>query len=346
MGLCTLTLLCTVTFAVASHFSSDSSPPRGVRTLLLLDSSNHTAHSLFIAALERERGLQLTIASTASPPALHSFGVPHFDTVMVLAPAHFGRSKTVNAGTLTQFFDDGGNLFVAGASGVNDAVRTLARNFGVEYDAAGSRVIDHFSNRVIVGSSSDSEPAVTAHSRVATSAFARLPRVVGGAAAYSSAAAPVVYDGIGMSAARDNILVVRALTGSATAYSADPTQPIVDYPESAGDDTLLVAAIQARNNARAVFTGSLWMCSDEAYGAAIQSPNEGDNTPSGNAAFCASIAAWVAQRSGVLRARDVRHSHSGDGRPAESMGSRRGRRGEDATRVLPPSAHNEPEVAR
>ncbi|CAN0530884.1 unnamed protein product, partial [Laminaria digitata] len=37
----------------------------------------------------------------------------------------------------------------------------------------------------------------------------------------------------------------KVLTGSATAYSADPAKSIGKFPENAGRDTLLVSAVQA-----------------------------------------------------------------------------------------------------
>lgn len=47
--------------------------------------------------------------------------------------------------------------------------------------------------------------------------------------------------------------------------------PWFQYPHAVGKNTLLVAALQARNNARVVFLGSLDFFSDEFFTASVQS---------------------------------------------------------------------------
>jgi oligosaccharyltransferase complex subunit beta len=42
------------------------------------------------------------------------------------------------------------------------------------------------------------------------------------------------------------------------------------YPHAVGRNTLLIAALQARNNARVVFSGSLYFFSDEAFTSPVQ----------------------------------------------------------------------------
>lgn len=45
---------------------------------------------------------------------------------------------------------------------------------------------------------------------------------------------------------------------------------ILQYPHAVGKNTLLIAALQARNNARVVFSGSLFFFSDEAFNSPVQ----------------------------------------------------------------------------
>ena len=47
------------------------------------------------------------------------------------------------------------------------------------------------------------------------------------------------------------------------------------YPHAVGKNTLLVAALQARNNARVIFFGSIDFFSDEFFGSATQNANGG-----------------------------------------------------------------------
>lgn len=45
---------------------------------------------------------------------------------------------------------------------------------------------------------------------------------------------------------------------------------LFQYPHAVGRNTLLIAALQARNNARVVFSGSLYFFSDEAFTSPVQ----------------------------------------------------------------------------
>jgi Oligosaccharyltransferase 48 kDa subunit beta len=117
---------------------------------------------------------------------------------------------------------------------------------------------------------------------------------------------PVLYRGIGHAVEDSNILAVRVLRGNPSTYSANPTKPIEGYPENAGQDTLLVTALQARNNARLLVTGSLDMFSNSFYRAKVS----GDSSPdqiAGNEVFCGELSKWVFGDSGVLRFRDIVH---------------------------------------
>lgn len=61
----------------------------------------------------------------------------------------------------------------------------------------------------------------------------------------------------------DNPLLLEVLTASSSSYSYHADVPISEYPHAVGKSTLLIAAMQARNNARVVFAGSLDFFSDE-----------------------------------------------------------------------------------
>ena len=61
----------------------------------------------------------------------------------------------------------------------------------------------------------------------------------------------------------DNPLLLEVLTASSSSYSYHADVPISEYPHAVGKSTLLITAMQARNNARVVFVGSLDFFSDE-----------------------------------------------------------------------------------
>ncbi len=56
--------------------------------------------------------------------------------------------------------------------------------------------------------------------------------------------APLLYRGAGLLADAENPLVLSILTGSSTAYSHNPDQPIKEYPHAVGKNTVLIAGLQ------------------------------------------------------------------------------------------------------
>jgi len=57
--------------------------------------------------------------------------------------------------------------------------------------------------------------------------------------------------------------------------SYEPDMAIDDFPLAVGTNTLLVAALQARNNARVVFVGSIDFFSDKFFSSSVQKANGG-----------------------------------------------------------------------
>lgn len=125
--------------------------------------------------------------------------------------------------------------------------------------------------------------------------------------ASSKSPAPVLFRGVGHAVDDNNILAIKVLRGNPSSYSANPMKPIDDYPENAGADTLLVTAVQARNNARIILTGSIDMFSNRFF----RTPYAGGSAAApyvGNELFCQSVSKWVFGESGVLRFRDIVHN--------------------------------------
>ena len=124
----------------------------------------------------------------------------------------------------------------------------------------------------------------------------------------SSHPAPVMFRGIGHSVDDSNILASKVLRGNPTTYSSNPAKPIDDSLENAGANTLLVTALQARNNARIAITGSVDMFSNSFFRTRWVGAAVGDSDYVGNELFCASLSRWVFGESGVLRFRDIVHN--------------------------------------
>jgi Oligosaccharyltransferase 48 kDa subunit beta len=142
---------------------------------------------------------------------------------------------------------------------------------------------------------------------VLSSNYLKTSPVLGGYSA-SSQPAPVLFRGIGHSVDASNILAIKALRGNPSTYSANPVKPIDDYPESTGADTLLVTALQARNNARIVVTGSVDMFSNAFFRTKLSQSSNSESPYVGNELFCGSITKWVFGEVGVLRFRDIIHN--------------------------------------
>jgi len=86
----------------------------------------------------------------------------------------------------------------------------------------------------------------------------------------------------------------------------------IDELHVSGSKTCLVSALQARNNARVVFAGSLELFSD-AYANAAVKVDSGLNSPkSGNEEFVNQLVPWVLQERGILRAINVKHHRVGE----------------------------------
>jgi len=119
--------------------------------------------------------------------------------------------------------------------------------------------------------------------------------------------APVLFRGIGHDTEENSRLITKILTASDSAYSAGATEKIDESPESAGTNTLLVTALQARNNARAVFSGSLDLFSNEFFKSSVAVSGDKKYAKSGNEELATELAKWVFQERGLLRATNLTH---------------------------------------
>jgi len=76
--------------------------------------------------------------------------------------------------------------------------------------------------------------------------------------------------------------------------------------------TVLVSGLQARNNARVIFSGSLELFSDKFFGSSVQKYSAAGNSKkfdkSGNEQFVTQITQWAFQEKGVLRLLNA-HTH-------------------------------------
>jgi len=253
-----------------------------------------------------DRGFKLTYKlADDSSLLLSKYGEYLYKNVIIFAPSVEEFGGDVSVERLAQFVDDGGNVLVAGSEKSGDALREFASECGFELDEENAAVIDHLHYDV-----SDAGE----HTTILTSAknLIQADTIVGKANRQADSA-PLLYRGTGLIADKENPLVLKLLTAESTAYSYNPEASVSDYPHAVGRGTLLIAALQARNNARVVFSGSLLFFSDESFTTAVQYAQSGVfHKLAGNRDVAESISQWVFGETGRLRVASVQHHKEGE----------------------------------
>ena len=123
----------------------------------------------------------------------------------------------ISASSITEFIDNGGNLLMAANSNVGDAIRELASENGFEIDEEGTYVIDHLnhdaqddgSHTLIVADAADLVDA---------------PLIVGNKKTLN----PILFKGTGIISDQTNPLILNVLSASSSAYSYNPTKPVIE----------------------------------------------------------------------------------------------------------------------
>ncbi|KAK6011802.1 Dolichyl-diphosphooligosaccharide-protein glycosyltransferase subunit [Ostertagia ostertagi] len=230
------------------------------RILVLVEClSARETHSTFFRSLQ-DRGHHL-VFRTADDPSLSliKFGERTYDHLIIFAPSveEFGGSITTEE--ITRFVDEGGNLLVAGGPNLGYAIRELALQHGFEFDESDTMVIDHNSYDVLLDDGHHTTIVATKEQLL----DAQL--VVGETAKMN----PVLFKGAALIAHKKNRLRLEVLRAGSTAYSYNPSVKVDEYPNALGQQILMIGAMQTRNNARVVFTGSMEMFSDVFLSATI-----------------------------------------------------------------------------
>ncbi|KAI9096573.1 Dolichyl-diphosphooligosaccharide--protein glycosyltransferase subunit WBP1 [Phlyctochytrium arcticum] len=264
-------------------------PVNGTKTLVLVDElKNKDAYSTFLKGLE-ERGhaLDFKAGSSSSDFELVRYGEREYDHLVILSPKVKGFGGDLGIGGLLDFVNTGGNILLAASSDISEPLRDFAYEFSVDFDPAGSAVQDHFH---------------AVHHDAGL--FLATKHVGSDAIIPKSARGPILFRGVGHRVTKKNQLVQPLLVASSTAFSfvADGKEELTG-DILLGNEIALVSAMQARNNARVVFAGSVDMFSDKLLELEV-----GKDTPKPvNNAYITSLSQWVFQETGVLRVNDKRH---------------------------------------
>jgi oligosaccharyltransferase complex subunit beta len=271
----------------------------GGKTLVLLENlSMKESYSVFFSDLQT-RGFQLVFKLADDPGlALSKYGEYLYENLIIFSPSVEEFGGTIDVASITDFIDNGkGNVLVAGSSEVGDVLRDLGREVGVELDERGTSVIDHL-NYDIQDSGKHNLLVVDPKNVIDA-------ELITG----KKSTTPYVYRGLGMVADLDNPLVLEVMKGYTTSYSYFAEDNIDEYPHAVGRSTLLIAGLQARNNARVIFSGSIDFFSNEFFAVPVQKfgPNAESFDGSGNRQLAISLSKWVFKKVGVLRVGEVTH---------------------------------------
>jgi len=272
-----LQLLCLLIVAGVTASSVE-----GNRVLVLLDSLNKQAsHSLFFGDLT-SRGYALTfVQSDESSVELTHFGDYLYDHLIVFSPTTEGFGG-LTVQSILDFIDSGHNLILAGDSQA-EAGRRIARECGFEFTEPGFSVRDNFQNF-------NSEDVLS----LSVANILQSPSIVGD----KPSKKPILFKGISLTIPSNDGLHFSILGGYDTTFSAQPGVPLKqeDLLSGVGKQTVLVAGLQARNNARVVVSGSLSFFSDQYFRSA-----------SDNQYLAAQLSRWAFKEAGIVRVSNISH---------------------------------------
>ena len=272
------------------------------KTLVLVENYGvKETHSMFLSSLSAS-GHELTYKmADDSTLTVFQFGELLFDNVIVLAPSTQDFGGDLNSAVFAEYVDAGGNILVVADSTIGDAIRDFGYECGVEFEEAGTRIIDHLNYDI------NDEGT---HSRLYIDPKQVLNNklITGG-----TPTNPLLFDGVGMLLDDENELLMSVLSATSTAYSFFPNDKITEHPDAVGKSTSLITALQARNNARVTFVGSLAMLSDKFLLSSVQKAGTDKvYNNNGNAQLMESLLNWTFKKVGVLRISEVQHHLEGE----------------------------------
>ena len=279
---------------------SATSLGNGNKVLVLLENLTvKETHSIFFKSLA-DTGLELTYkVADDSGLQIKKYGQYLYDHIIVFSPTVEEFGGDLSAEAITEFIDEGGNILIAANSNVGEVLREVASEVGFEVDDDGTAVIDHLNYDL---KDQGKHTLVVADPKN----LIKSDKIVG------SGNAPMLYRGVGLLVDHENPLVMEILTGSSTSYSHNPDSMIKDFPHAVGKQTVMIAGLQARNNARVVFSGSFEFFSDEFFSSKVEHISGSGSAASGNKDLALALSKWCFKQSGVLKVESISHHKKGE----------------------------------
>ncbi|XP_039058606.1 dolichyl-diphosphooligosaccharide--protein glycosyltransferase 48 kDa subunit-like [Hibiscus syriacus] len=280
--------------------------PTDLRVLVLLDDfAIKSSHCSYFNSL-RSRGFDLDFKLADDPKiSLQRYGQYLYDALILFCPAAERFGGSIDVAAIVNFIDSGHDLIIAADVNTSDLIREVATECGVFSDLMihdpSAMVIDHTGYAV-----SETEGD---HTLIASDDFIKSDVILGS----KKITAPVLFQGIGHSLNPVNSLVLKVLSASPSAYSANPKSKLSTPPSLMGSAISLVSVVQARNNARILISGSLSIFSNRFLRSGVQKVGSTTkNKKSGNEQFLTELSKWVFHERGHLKAVDVKHHKVGE----------------------------------
>eukprot|EP00270_Netrium_digitus_P003849 TRINITY_DN14660_c0_g1_i1.p1 TRINITY_DN14660_c0_g1~~TRINITY_DN14660_c0_g1_i1.p1 ORF type:complete len:445 (-),score=110.05 TRINITY_DN14660_c0_g1_i1:187-1521(-) len=287
-----------------ASFSVDR--PNDKRVLVILDDLQQQHKFSILFSSLSARGYSLVFRKADDKQlALQKYGEWLYSSLVIFAPKANSLGGSLDVGSLTDFLDAGNDIIAAIDDGpVSDIMHDLAVEIGIDLpQEEGAVVIDHHG---VYASEFPTNPTIIAATDVMKSA------VVAGDKPYSS---PVLFQGVGLSISTPSDMVFPALSAPLTAFSApmdsSPTSLLSEVPALYGRNITLVAAMQANNNARALFSGSLDLFSDKFLRSVVRKES-GERALSSNEQFVEELSKWTLHERGHLKAVNLSHHKVGE----------------------------------
>jgi oligosaccharyltransferase complex subunit beta len=222
---------------------------------------------------------------------------------------------------VVDYVDSGHDLILAASASASDLIRNIATECGVDFDDVGlqcfliyasvcfflecvllycfvcvmvqdplAMVIDH-NDHVVSETQGD-------HTLIASDDFIQSDVILGN----TKIEAPVLFKGIAHSLNPASSLVLKVLSASQSAYSANPDSKFSEPPLLTGSAISLVSIVQARNNARIMISGSLDMFSNRLFKSGVKKAESSNKyEKSSNEQFVIELSKWVFHERGHLK---------------------------------------------
>lgn len=280
--------------------------PTNKQILVLLDDSSiKSSHSVFFNSLQ-QRGYSLDFKLADDPKiSLNRYGQYLYEALILFSPSVTKFGGSLDAASILAFVDAGHDLILAADSNPSDLIREIAVECGVDFDEdASAVVIDHANYAEKDGD----------HSLIVSDDFILSHAILG----RDMIQAPVLFKGIAHTLNPANSQILKVLSASESAYSANPDTKLSSPPSLTGSKISLVSVVQARNNARILISGSLDLFSNRLFSSGVKKAGSLTKySKSGNEQFATEISKWVFHERGHLKAVNVRHNKVGEaGEPA------------------------------